>query len=515
MFQKNNLLFTWLFLILLWNSLYAQYTKESYIDESITEQLSKDETFLPMEKGAVFVPYIFDSQREPLYTIFSGSKFIKDAHPGERVILDPGEYILYIGSGPLDSRLKKKIVVEKERITVIKPEWSALIIRTVDEFNTGIRQGFQIINEESKIVLATGSGADEAKGEKASIWIVMPGLYRITTRDESPDSTSNFVTVRTIENHLSDVRLVFQDDTSNTILGGGEVISDLATSGDTEGWSLRALITGNFSYNQSYKSSVDTSSYSFGSNFNGVAIYDTSSYYFRTKLDVYENFMKDENDNFASTRDLLRLQTIGVKRLGNIFGLYLSLQADTNIFGHKKDFGSDTALKVIENDGSFKIINDGDDFKYDSSFSPLVLQEGVGLNLDFKYGHNISLTARTGWGFKQNIFHNSYDIERDTVATPEYEIYRVKTLKDTMGPEFNLLLIVMPFSFIEFQEEFVSLVPIEDTSAYYYRSETTVSLWISSFVRMQYYFSIKRDVTVSEEAEREQALMIQFYYNFF
>lgn len=515
MFQRNSFLFIWLFLVFFWNCLYAQYTKESYISETISDQLSKDETFIPMEKGAVFVPYIFDSQREPLYTVFSGKKFIKDAHPGERVILNPGKYTLYIGSGPLDSRFKKKITVEKERVTVVEPVWSAVIIRTVDEFNTGIRQGFQIIDEENKIVIATGSGADEAKGEKSSIWIVMPGLYRITTRDGSSDSTSNFVTVRTMKNHLSDVILVFEDDTSNIILGGGEVFSDLAKTGDTEGWSLKALITGNFSYNQSYKSSVDTSSYSFGSNFNGVAIYDTSSYYFRTKLNVYENFMKDEDDTFTSTRDLIRFQTIVVKRLGEMFGLYTSLQADTNIFGHKQDFGADTKIKIIENDGNYKIIDNGDNFKYDKPFSPIVLQEGVGLNLDAKYGHSLSLTARTGWGFKQNVFHGSYDIERDDSATPEYEIYRIKTLKDTMGPEFSLTLVLMPFSFIEIQEEFISLIPIEDTSAYFYRSETTVSLWLSSFIRMQYYFSIKRDITVSEEAEREQSLMIQLYYNFF
>lgn len=63
-------------------------------------QLAKDPTLVPMGKGAIFVPYLVDSQREPRFSIYKNGFFVKDAEPGRRISLNPGKYEVHLGSGP-------------------------------------------------------------------------------------------------------------------------------------------------------------------------------------------------------------------------------------------------------------------------------------------------------------------------------------------------------------------------------------------------------------------------------
>jgi len=519
---KNSSLF--ILLIFVTATLSAQLVKGSFISDKTQRQLDKDSTLVPMSKGALFVPYILDSQREPMYTIFKDNQFVADAKPGRRVPLNPGSYRIYVGSGPLDNKIQIDVLIKEERVTVVKPVWSAIVVRVIDEFNNTTRDGYQIVDEKTKTTFGTGVGADETKGEKPNIWIVKSGLYRISKRGESPDSFKNFITVRTREDSVSFTILVFNED--NEFLGGGEITGEKEGVTEKNNWSFKGTLSGTFSLTSSInKPGVeDSSEYIVGAVTSSSLIYDSTDYLFLVKFDANERFSKkvtNESDEelFEPIRDDLRLNSTFIYRFNNWFGNYLWVQAMSRIFTIYKDYSNeDKNILVIENEnsGNGRLLDKQKDFLFNDNFSPLTLQEGFGFNLEFKYGNIFSLTTRVGWGFKQDIAHKSYDESRDDNATEDtIEIYRVETITSQMGPEFSLLLSVMPFSFIEFKEDFISLVPVYGEEDIFYISETTITLWLSTYLNLQYLYQLKKEPYISIETQKYQELTAQVFLRIF
>lgn len=492
------------------------------ISADIQKQLDMDMTLIPMGKGALFVPYILDSQREPTYTIFKENEYVTDAEPGKRVPLNPGKYTIYVGSGPLDLRSKMDVSIDLERVTAVSPVWSALVINVYDENSNALRESYQIISEETKLTIGFGVGADETLGEKAQIWILKPGLYRLMKKGESPDSFRNFVTVRTTENKASAAVLYF-DDKTRQVLGGGEV------SGEKGGyviknWVFKAVLSGVFSFtNQGYFDSDQkaVNSLSLGSSFNGSIIFDKNNYLFTNKMEIYESFLMQENRKILNNRDLFKFDSLFMYRFVKWMGPYVSTRLKSRLFWSYQDFsriGDDVDLVAVERDGTRNILDKSRLTVLTKSFSPTTVQEGVGINMEYRHGNIFYIAGRAGYGFKQDIAPYYYDdsSEAYSVSYRDFairikEIKRVTPFQQTNGPEFSLYFSVMPFSFIELKEDFISLLPINNYKQTYFSSESTVSVWISSFASIQYYFYLERQPSLSTNISSYHALTVQLF----
>ncbi|MGI6394641.1 MAG: hypothetical protein ACOX2F_07960 [bacterium] len=487
-------------------------------DEAILTQLSEDPTVIPMEKGALFVPYIVDPVLEPHCTIFKGKDFVADAPTGQRIPLFEGEYSVFIGSGPLDMQTKIKVNIKNERTTVIIPTWSALIIKTIDQNNNDIRESYNLVNEKTKVQIGTGTGADILRGEKEQVWILATGLYRITKRGESPYSFQNFVTARTQKGKLSTVQLIFEEKT-RAVLGGGEVISDTEDRKYTGNWSFKANISGNFSLvNSGYikGGSGSSNDFTFGSTLNGSIIYDDQNFLFINRLEINELFQKPAGEKLKFVKDLMKFDSSFIYRINQYVGPYISFRVRAP-FGYKyfktsKD-SSEPQVSVTENDGSSRQLERDQVFTYSKSFSTTILQEGVGINADYAYGNVFKITGRTGWGFRQDFAPFSYDISKlqsDNVIT------RVPYFKNMTGPEFYLYISWFPLSFLELKEEFDALLPIDNVSRFSFFSKTSAFVWISKFAAIQYVFEIEKSPVTSSASTitSEHTLTVQIYYNF-
>lgn len=477
------------------------------ISDMIQKQLSRDRTLIPMEKGALFVPYLVDSEREPTYLIYRGRRKIAVGKPGQRVILDPGKYYLFIGSGIKKDRMELIVYVYKDRVTPVFPVWSALVVGIKDPFSTDLRRGYEIIDEHTKSYIGAGVSAEEAKGEKNEVWILKPGLYKIIKKGERVDTLIDFITVRTIPAKAS-YGLVIMDSETNQVLGGGE--SDTRLSGqDQEKWSFSGYISGLFSFSNSIDiaGKEDQESYSMGIEFKGQGIYDTGTYFIATKLNLFEHFQATNNTEFVTTQDLVKGSLIYLYRFNKYLGPYLSLQVKTELF---ENYAQDTNnVVVIEENGDDKIL-DGADFLTAGRFSTTVIQEGVGMNISYDWRPYISAYARIGWGFKQDLSPRSYRFnESNTVLT------RVPFYTGTNGPEISFYAAFSPLSFIDFTQDFLALIPWDDKEQLYYISETTLSLKLSSYLSIQYHLWIEQNKNISTKIQKTHLLNIQFYYRFF
>jgi len=474
----------------LFSSVYAQYTTESYITEKTLKQLNKDSTLTPMGKGILFVPSMLGTNRDPEFSIYKGSKFIKTEKTGKRIALDPGRYILYIGSGNVHSLVRIRVRVEEERTAVVRPVWSALIVKIVDQFGSEVKSSYQIITEDSKQLIGSATSADETKGEKSLVWIIRPDLYRVLKRGESPNSFKNFLTIRTTENEVTTLQIIMNSETQS-LVGGGESIGDLTNLEESGNWSYKALLSGTFSLiNDGTKDDTDSSTnLNLGSTLNTSAIYDTPENFSVNKLSIYENFIKQTDRDFLPTRDSFSLSSVFVHRMTEHIGPYVSLKIDTHFF-------------TIKNDKEIIL---------DKFLSPIIIQEGLGVNFEWKYQNKLHFNARTGWGFRQIISHESYTIFTDEVSGEYRE--KSETFTSRIGPEFNFLLTFNPFSIIELKEEFDALIPINSSEAIFFKSETTLSLWLSSFTTIEYFFSLEKE-SGNNDLKKYHSLSVQFFLNF-
>ncbi|MCK5808810.1 hypothetical protein KAH37_07490 [bacterium] len=511
--------------------------KDDVKDPDIILQLTEDKTLLPMSKGGVFIPYLIDGQLEPLFIIKQGDKVIKKVHSGRRVALKAGNYEMSVGEGPSSQRMKLSFVVQNERTTVIIPTWSALVVRTVDANETMIRRSYQLGNENSKIIVGTGQGADELKGEKDRVWLLKPDLYRIMKRGLSLDSTRDYISVRMREGKGTYAYIVF-DEKTGSVLGGGEATPDSIQAKKRGNWRLNLVLNGTFAYsNNSYVNATTgmTSSISLGSRITGTFIYDKKQYYWITKIDLFEQFQKPNDGKLLFDRDQFKLESSFVYRFNEYIGPYISFRGDTAFFSHHErvsdspnvDTYSEESPAVVDASGNVvtpadrTLLVPGSYFAYSKNFAPTELTESTGLNFDYRADTMFLMTARVGWAVKEVFAHSLYDIARAVTydaATGRYTriMPRMKTFDFNTGPEIYLVAQFSPFSFVEFKEEFEMLMPVTGdgriVDKIIFSSITTTTVWISSFASILYEFTIKRNAAVSQQTEMKHFVTIQLFY---
>ncbi len=530
-FQKNNIfIFLLLFISIITysndenlnklDSLTKNDTQKEDIEfqEMVKKQLEFDKTIPLMQKGVLFVPYLVDDQREPSYLIYDQyGKYIKAGKPGHRVFLDPGKYSLLIGSGPKNLRFTKEVVIEMEQLTIVKPDWSALIVDTVDQFGNRQRKGYLLYDEESKFLIVTGFGADASKGERTAVWILPPHLYRITKRNETSDSLTNYITVRTVAGKASYSKMVFDSETDR-ILGGGET-TDFFFFSSESGWSFNNLMSGVFSFtsSQSVQGKQDTQTYSFGVEIKSNTSFDKEKYYFTNRLEIFEYFQStsatnssnnQETSYLVNTKDTLKNNLVGIYRISNYLGPYMSLALKTNLFRHyAHDLNN---IKIIDSDNNERILTNVKSFAVSDYLGSTSLQEGAGLNLEYKYTTILSLFLRLGYGLKQDISRNVYVFNESNT-----ELKEVDGIEFLQGPEISFYLTSSPFSFLDITIDILSLIPNMSIEQSYFTFQSTVMLKLSSFISLNYNLWIERNGIIDNLFQKTHALTIQLYYRFY
>ena len=496
------------------NSQITEENKDEFKEE-LQKQLEFDKTIPLMQKGMLFVPYLVDNQREPGYLIYDeNGNYIKSGKPGHRVFLDPGKYTVLIGNGPKSLRFKKEITIKQERLTVVKPDWSALIIDTVDQYGTKQRKGYLIYDEESKFLVGTGFGADASKGERTTVWILPPNLYRITKRNETGDSLTNYITVRTIPNKAAYVKMIFDSET-NRILGGGETTDFFFFAGKS-GWSFNNLISGVFSLTGSeyVQGKQDTSTYSFGTEIKSTTSFDKEKYYFTNRLELFEYFQSTTTGSIydsylVNTKDILKNNVVGIYRINNYIGPYISFALKTNLFKHYAH-DLDNVEVLDENDNTIEVLKNKKSFAVSDYLGLTSLQEGAGLNLEYRYTTILSLFLRLGYGLKEDITHNIYVFNED-----QTKLKRVNGFEFLQGPEVSFYLTSSPFSFLDVTVDILSLFPNMSLDKSYFTFQMTLMMKLSNFVSLNYNLWIERNGTLDSLFQKAHALTIQVYYRFY
>ncbi len=399
------------------------------------EQLANDDTEIPLDKGAVFVPVMTDPLSEPPVILVSGDTVL-DVPTGQRVILDPGPYTLIVSSGSPGQGTGVAVDVVEGETTLVPVTWGALRIEVTDTRRIPHRGGYELIRADTREPYGTGFGADTLGGESLLTWLLPPGVYRIVRPGENYRTQDNFATVYVPPSGFVRYRLVMDRETGE-FLGSGVLLPDeIGSFGTTDSPWVRSLILG--------------ADGSFATQRNLVGLANQTVLSGNVFLDGQLSWKKDEtlltglmqieagatqlrpqgSDPlpFVKSRDRWRLDLLGVRFLRDDIGPYVRAAAETQAFQSNLLATQDVTFHRTFADGSTELepVTAGDTFHVANPWSPTIIREGAGVNTRVANNRWFNLNFRLGLGLRQNLYNNAWQ-RRDDPDTAAIEYFEIET----------------------------------------------------------------------------------------
>jgi len=388
------------------------YENKGWTAPSLEEQLNQDEAFIGMGQGAIFVPCFTESRLEPDYKAVKTDSLSKEnmgrewtGKPGSRLSVPYGDYTVTIGSGTEDKRMEYRVKVDEGKTTTIFPEWGGLVINTINEDGEFITESYEIFAVGNGESYGKGFGLSQERLNDVTTWILPSKVYRISRSGENASSILNYITVQVNPGELSHVELVFQDSTGRLIAGGVHKMR-INTSKNSH-WTYGLRLGGSANYTTLITADGQKSDV-----WNALGdirlrmIYNHPKLFWLTELYTRQNMQwlneEQQESKWNVAQDLLQFQSSIVYRLFEWIGPYTRVNLKTNVFPEYY-YTDTTTYRTRKNDTI--PLNKGR-IRTSSSFDPLRIGEGVGLNLRPIISNTADVSAQTGFAARQTIRRN-------------------------------------------------------------------------------------------------------------
>lgn len=397
----------------------------------IAIQLSGDSVPIPPALGGIFVPNIIQRSDVSLatYTVFdSNNQPVAISRTGKKSFVYPGEYTVRVGRLGNDMLPVYKVRVKKGTMTIIRARWAALIIRVVDERLIQFRGTYDLIHLNSRRGIGTGIGADDTLGEKVRPWLVPKGTYMIVRVGDSYLARTNYFTVRVSPGKVTYFRLVI-DKNTNAFVGGG-VLLRKPTTQQRGAWRWSMQLSGNvlFNYAQNVTGNANGPSFSMAAFFFGRVLFNQDKHFFSSTLNAELGFTLPAQGIFRKSADRLELQAIYVYRVLNWVGPYVRagfeavMLPDWWLFSDEDKFTKqDVSIYHCESAAcdlqSTVRVTSGEQLQQvqlSDIFDPILLKQGIGLNIQPVRTPWIDLRILFGLGFRQEIARTVFQFDPNT-----------------------------------------------------------------------------------------------------
>jgi hypothetical protein len=386
----------------------------------VHEQLSRDPVLVTLGKGAVFIPTFSEPRREPELVIFDAKGDVAaTGQTGTRILLDSGTYEVRFGSGVSARRLRTTVQVKEGRTATVYPDWGGLLVETLSSTGEYLDGQYDLIRMEDWVNFGRGQGFKEERLQDIDVWLLKPGLYRLSRVGEGYNSLINYITVQINPGELHSVELVF-DDAGSLIAGGVKSLNTRARVGQYWTYGLRA--GGNASFTRLVdQADIATQSVLFSTDMRLRARYDRAAFFGITELFLQNSFLKQDQEPLRPTQDFLQLRSTWVRRLNNWIGPYIRGQASTHLF--PAEVNLDTVY--IVNGADTTTVATGGTFEWQPTFYPLNLAEGAGVNIEWLSRYELELSTQLGLAARQEISNGDYLARTTNIYERAPSIYTV------------------------------------------------------------------------------------------
>ena len=462
-------------------SVSAGYTQETTWESPPRAiQLDMDDTIIPVGKGAVFCPSMTDSENEPNYGVLREGEIVNDSPTGHRIPLEPGFYTVVYGSGTLDQMMQKKIKVVEGSTTLIKPDWSGLVIEVINESRTKVREYYELLDLKTGLSLGINQGVEQGLDEQLRTWILPPGQYKVVKPGGNITDLMNFGTIRLMPGELTHAVLVI-DSKSLNFLGFGYRSDVRQMVQADKKWTTLSELAGNALLNYVPASeSVSESEASFTATVQWLNDYrfESGRHVIPIWSNLEEGLSMQEDKELRKYIDKAELKLTYIYRFTNILSPYIRAAAETRLFATSVRFDEPTDYFKATSGGDTLSIKGADKIELAGSFSPIYLKQGFGINSVLIKSMPLNLNLRGGYGARQTYSRDAFSFNNDTKL-----LSLIQEAKIT-GVEFLLLGDVRIGKYILFDTEFDILMPKSKSDSWVYDGENRLRISLTSSVSL-------------------------------
>ena len=119
---------------------------------------------------------------EPSYRVFQGNDEVTEANPGTGVMLPPGFYEVFIGSGSIAQMMSRTVEVREGMTTLVKPFWSGLVINVIDANRTSVNESYELYWQDQQENYGIGFGIEEERRSRKNLAATVGRLHRAQRR---------------------------------------------------------------------------------------------------------------------------------------------------------------------------------------------------------------------------------------------------------------------------------------------------------------------------------------------
>lgn len=380
---------------------------ESWNAPSLAEQIGEDRSFISLGKGAVFVPRFTEAVLEPdVEIVDSSGEVMARGKPGRSFSLLPGPYSVLLGSGSHQQQIVRDVRIEEGKLEVLVPDWAGLSVEVVNEQNLLFAGDYELVRIDEFEPYGRGRGADPDLGEEAATWVLKPGIYKLFSVGESYNTLSNFITVRLLAGRLTPIVLVVDEETLK--IQGGGIVQPTIEQRRQKLWSYGLDLGGSVLFSAEIdrlKTDAERASNSstIALLLNGSIRYNKQPLDWLTSLRFEEGLTITDFDfsRIENSADDVRLRSLFIWRLLSRVGPYARAEVQTSLFPTQERLGDDDDYFVVFDEAltQWRVDSSTSSLESEASFSPFIIESGIGANMDIFSTRVLETKFRVGFGY--------------------------------------------------------------------------------------------------------------------
>lgn len=470
----------------------------------ISSQLEMDDTIVPIGKGAVFVPSMTDPLNEPVYGVLASGRIVQNSNTGHRIVLVPGTYTVVYGSGTTDQMMQKTVQVQEASTTVVKPDWSGLVIDVIDKTRLEIREYYELFSLTTGAAYGIGQGVEEGLNEKLRTWIVPPGTYKVVKPGDNINAVTNFGTIRLLPGELIRATLVIDSKTFN-FLGFGFLTTTRMGPRLNHKWNSRSELSGNALLNYIPSGLSPTES-----NTNATATfqwltdarYESGRHIFPLWSNIEEGLSLQGSKDIRKYIDRAELRLTYIYRFNDFINPYLRFSAASSFFRTTHRFDSPTNYSEVDAKGdTVRTVHGADNIKLSNPFSPIQLKQGFGATSTLIKTVPVNISLRSGFGARQTFAREAYVFNKDSnVLVPVVET-------NLTGVEWLLLGDMRFKGYALVTTQFDLLTPKPSRSTWIYDGEVRIRFNLTGNISLLLTIEYFKNETVNKVQSSYQTLL--------
>ena len=400
--------------------------------------------------------------------------------------------------------IRKTVEVVEGSSTLLKPDWSALIIDVIDQTRTPVSESYEVYQDETQENFGQGLGIEEERGERVRTWLLKPGVYHVVKVGESFSTIRKF-SVRLEPGQLVQRDLVY-DASSGDFIGFYEhPVLPHGTVHIARNLTSQTEFSGSTLFHTSQNTAgEDLASASLSLQVFNRTRYSTDRHFANLRLIFEEGATREGGNDFRKSIDRLELRATYIYRVSTAFGPYLRGVLNTKLFRDYVTFERplDGDFVMYRPDGTINSIKPNPtEVTLSPAFFPLRLRQGIGINSQLVRSFALNADVRLGFGARQTYVSDSFELASNQRSATE--------LRNAFSRGFEAVFITDArlTKSVNFDSEFDILIPGGNRDDWVFSWQNRLRIFLTSFVNLDLVGDLEREETLKRLQGREQILL--------